>query len=81
MFLVQLKLATNKFVPYITGAGLVGKYVLDNIHFHWHSEHTIDHDTFPLEGHFVHYNSKYVSVKEAAKDSKGIAVLAVLYKV
>jgi len=63
------------------------RYVLDNFHFHWGrhddegSEHTIDGSPAALEGHFVCYNMKYGSLREAQDKRDGLCVLAVLYKV
>lgn len=29
-------------VPTVSGGNLDGEYILDNIHFHWEGEHTIN---------------------------------------
>ncbi|KAK2148581.1 hypothetical protein LSH36_491g05001 [Paralvinella palmiformis] len=62
------------------------RYVLDNFHFHWGrndeegSEHTINGVHLPAEAHFVCYNMKYGSLKEAQDKTDGICVLATLYR-
>nr|XP_022902563.1 carbonic anhydrase-like [Onthophagus taurus] len=66
--------------PIITGGGLNDKYILDHIHFHWESEHTVNGESFPLEMHLVHYSIKYSSLTEAA-ESQGIAVLGVFFEI
>lgn len=40
-YLVQLDIpAGQKY--YVSGGGLPGQYVMDQMHFHWSSEHTIN---------------------------------------
>ncbi|GAB6018822.1 Carbonic AnHydrase [Chamberlinius hualienensis] len=83
VLLVEPRVASTKF------SDLPRHYILDNIHFHWGanssvgSEHTVDGRRYPLEAHFVHYDSKYSSADEAAKNSvgDGIVVLATLFKI
>ncbi|XP_068911876.1 carbonic anhydrase 4-like [Tenebrio molitor] len=65
--------------PTISGGGLRTEYVLNNLHFHWNSEHTVNGHRFPLEGHFVHYAKKYGSLKNAVKFQDGLAVFSILY--
>ncbi|KAJ8915202.1 hypothetical protein NQ315_015425, partial [Exocentrus adspersus] len=69
----------NSF-PILTGAALHGEYTLDNVHFHWHSEHTIDGKRYPLEAHFVHYKMLYGSMREAINYPDGVIVLGVMFK-
>lgn len=64
--------------PRLSGGGLTQNYTLDDFHFHWPSEHTIDGIGYDLETHFVFYAEKYGSLKEALKHPYGITVLAVL---
>lgn len=66
----------------ITGGGLPGKYILDNIHFHWGSEHLFGGYRFPLEAHFVHYKSIYNGTADALaqEDPEGLAVLGVMFE-
>lgn len=54
-------------------------YILDQIHFHWASEHTINHIRYPLEMHMVHRNAKYPNGTQAAQMKDGLVVLGVLY--
>ncbi|KAK7862295.1 hypothetical protein R5R35_011462 [Gryllus longicercus] len=44
-----------------------GVYYLQSLHFHWQSEHWIDHENYPLEMHMVH------------KDSTGEQILVIGY--
>lgn len=54
-------------------------YILDQIHFHWSSEHTINHIRYPLEMHMVHRNSKYENTALASGKEDGLVVVAALY--
>ncbi|XP_058444998.1 putative carbonic anhydrase 3 [Malaya genurostris] len=65
----------------IYGGGLRSKYFLEQLHFHWNSEHTIDGTRYALELHLVHHHSKFNSVAEAATTKAGVAVVAVLFHV
>nr|CAD7264772.1 unnamed protein product [Timema shepardi] len=65
----------------LAAGGLPGVYHLEQIHFHWPSEHTIQGNKWPLEVHLVHYDRKYPNVKEAVRHPQGLAVLAILYHV
>jgi len=70
----------------ISGASLPGKFIFAQGHFHWGnktsvgSEHLVRGRAFPLELHLVHFNSKYLTIKEALKYKDGLAVVAVLYE-
>ncbi|KRT84784.1 hypothetical protein AMK59_2174 [Oryctes borbonicus] len=68
-------------MPTISEGGLIGNYVLDHLHFHWQSEHTVDGKRYPLEMHLVHYSSQYNSTTQAAAYPNGLAVLGVLFEV
>ncbi|XP_049300265.1 carbonic anhydrase isoform X2 [Anopheles funestus] len=65
----------------IQGGGLGGRFVLDQMHFHWGSEHTIDSTRYGLELHLVHHDTRYTSLDEAAAARNGVAVLGVLFHV
>lgn len=65
----------------IYGGGLRNKYVLEQFHFHWSSEHTVADQRYALEVHIVHRNTKYDSLEEAIKYKGGVAALAVLFHV
>lgn len=65
----------------VYGGGLSSKYILEQFHFHWSSEHTIADQRYALEVHLVHRNSKYATLTQAAAEKAGVAVLAVLFHV
>ncbi|XP_035913451.1 carbonic anhydrase 1-like [Anopheles stephensi] len=65
----------------IQGGGLDGRFALDQMHFHWGSEHTIDKTRFGLELHLVHHDSRYSSLEAAAATRNGVAVIGVLFHV
>lgn len=66
---------------HLSGGGLPAMYVLEQMHFHWGAEHTVDGSRDPLELHFVHYDYHYVNFSVAAEHENGIAVVAVLFEV
>uniref|UniRef100_A0A8C4UIM8 Carbonic anhydrase n=1 Tax=Falco tinnunculus TaxID=100819 RepID=A0A8C4UIM8_FALTI len=77
---------TTAFV--LTGGPLSGTYRLRQIHFHWGSndeagsEHAVDGMKYAAELHVVHWNSeKYSSFVEAARQSDGLAVMAVFLQI
>ncbi|KAM4685723.1 carbonic anhydrase 13-like isoform 2-T2 [Amazona ochrocephala] len=83
---VEFDDSVNKSV--LTGGPLSGTYRLRQIHFHWGSndeagsEHTVDGMKYAAELHVVHWNSeKYSSFVEAARQSDGLAVMAVFLKI
>uniref|UniRef100_A0A914W530 Carbonic anhydrase n=1 Tax=Plectus sambesii TaxID=2011161 RepID=A0A914W530_9BILA len=65
--------------PYITGAGLGGRYDLIGFHFHWGthdnvgSEHTLNGLHYPLEAHFVHKKSNRESISQSKSQSESAA--------
>lgn len=63
------------------GGGLPQKYVLDQMHFHWGSEHTIDGRRYPLELHMVHHDTRFATLNEAMASKTGVAVIGVLFHV
>ncbi|XP_075238151.1 carbonic anhydrase 1-like [Lycorma delicatula] len=63
----------------VAAGGLRGLYQLDEIHFHWEAEHTIDKKRLPLEVHFVHHNILYNNITQALFYEQGLAVVAVLF--
>ena len=71
----------------VLGAGLHDKYEFAQLHFHWGnnskvgSEHLINGRAFPLEVHFVHFNSRYVTLGEAVGHEDGLAVIGVMFHV
>ncbi|KAG8230804.1 hypothetical protein J437_LFUL010584, partial [Ladona fulva] len=80
---VVLDLGTlkNRSTPSIRDGGLESVYILDHIHFHAPSEHTVNGRRYPLEAHLVHRDHRAPSVPEALKMRDGIAVLGVLYHI
>lgn len=78
----------NQSAVFFDGGPLHGRYIVDNIHWHWGasndndgSEHAIDGRKFAAEAHIVAYNSKYGNVESSLAQSDGIAVLGILYEV
>nr|AAL72625.1 carbonic anhydrase [Aedes aegypti] len=63
------------------GGGLPGKFVLDQMHFHWGSEHTIAGVRYGQELHMVHHDSRYNSLTEAGAVKNAVAVIGVLFHV
>jgi len=76
-------------LPSVTGGGLVGQYIFDQLHFHWSNDvtkegsvHSFDHVfRFPCEVHLVHFNAKYKTLAEAANHADGVVILVVLMEV
>jgi len=72
-------------VPFMSGAGLKGKYSFAQLHLHWGStstkgsEHLVDGKAYPLELHLVHYNSKYPDIATAVGQEDGLAVLGIFF--
>ncbi|XP_052270370.1 uncharacterized protein LOC127871465 isoform X2 [Dreissena polymorpha] len=71
---------------YMTGGGLVGKYVALQLHFHWGpdnkrgSEHTFRGREFPLELHIVHIKDN-MTLADAKNVYDGLAVLGIFFLV
>lgn len=65
----------------LSGGSLGNDYVVEQIHMHWWSEHTINDIRYPLEVHIVHRNKIYPNLTMAANFKDGITVLGVLYHV
>ncbi|XP_055617826.1 putative carbonic anhydrase 3 [Toxorhynchites rutilus septentrionalis] len=63
------------------GGGIPSKFVLDQMHFHWGSEHTINGVRYALELHMVHHDARYKTLAEAAAVKNAVAVLGVLFHV
>jgi len=66
---------------HLSGGSLPSMYILEQMHFHWDAEHTVDGQRDPLELHLVHYNEHYANFSTAARYEDGIVVVAVLFKV
>ncbi|XP_017035961.1 putative carbonic anhydrase 3 isoform X2 [Drosophila kikkawai] len=65
----------------LSGGALLHDYVVEQIHMHWWSEHTINDIRYPLEVHIVHRNTIYPNMTMAANFKDGIVVIGVLYHV
>jgi len=65
----------------ITGGALPGIYRMDQMHFHWASEHTLDGKRFGLELHIVSHNNQYSNFSEAVQNKQGVAVIGVLFHI
>lgn len=72
----------------LSGGGLNDTYILHHFHLHWGStseqgsEHTVNGKKYPMEIHFVHYNSKYGNLTNAIdKTPDGLAVLGFFFEV
>ncbi|CAG0900313.1 unnamed protein product [Darwinula stevensoni] len=87
---VELKMqVVASEVPKISGGGLPGEYVLDQLRFHWGStgdrgsEHTLYGARFPMEMHMVHHNAKFLGLTEAIASGEptALAVLGFFFEV
>ncbi|KAJ6638389.1 Carbonic anhydrase 2 [Pseudolycoriella hygida] len=65
----------------MTGGGLKGTYMMDQMHFHWASEHTLNNERYGLELHIVSHEKRFGTFAEAVKNKNGIAVLGILFHV
>ncbi|KAM0725606.1 Carbonic anhydrase 6 [Formica fusca] len=65
---------------YLSSGNLQSEYVLEQMHFHWSAEHTVDGLRDALELHLVHYDKQYANISVAMQHENGIAVVAVLFK-
>ncbi|KAK3919145.1 Carbonic anhydrase 1 [Frankliniella fusca] len=70
----------NTCSVYISGGGLRKLYKLEQMHFHWGSEHLVNGQRYALEVHLVHYDAKYPSLQEAMGNNNSLAVVAVLFR-
>uniref|UniRef100_A0A1B0DQ47 Carbonic anhydrase n=1 Tax=Phlebotomus papatasi TaxID=29031 RepID=A0A1B0DQ47_PHLPP len=78
---IQINVGSSPNVV-LSGGGLPSEqYVMEQMHFHWGSEHTINGRRYALELHMVHYDSRFPSIQEAVGNKTGVAVLGVLFYV
>ncbi|EDV42191.2 uncharacterized protein Dana_GF17859 [Drosophila ananassae] len=63
----------------VSGGGLLSDYVVEQVHFHWWSEHTINDIRYPLEMHIVHRNTIYPNMSMASEFKDGLLVIGVLF--
>ncbi|XP_044124401.1 carbonic anhydrase 12-like [Bufo gargarizans] len=82
---VEVVLSSDYF---LAGAGLPNIYKFSGFHLHFGSllagegsEHQIDGQAYPLEVHFVFYNTKYVDLATAKTKPDGLAVVGVLFEI
>ncbi|XP_017491313.1 PREDICTED: LOW QUALITY PROTEIN: carbonic anhydrase 2, partial [Rhagoletis zephyria] len=75
----SIQLANFSTEMELEGGPLLDKYVVEQIHLHWWSEHTINNVRYPLEAHIVARNKRYANVTQASNFKNGLTVLAVLY--
>ncbi|XP_052758156.1 putative carbonic anhydrase 5 [Galleria mellonella] len=66
--------------PTLTGGPLQHKYRLEQVHFHWPSEHSINGVKYPMEIHFVHVRAD-LTVKDALKNEDGLTIVSVFCNV
>ncbi|KAI5635147.1 eukaryotic-type carbonic anhydrase domain-containing protein [Phthorimaea operculella] len=66
--------------PVLTGGPLKHTYRLEQLHFHWLSEHAIDGQKYPMEMHFVHVRTD-LTVAEALQQKDGLAIVAIFCNV
>ncbi|ELT99673.1 hypothetical protein CAPTEDRAFT_198261 [Capitella teleta] len=72
---------------HISGVGLDGSFIFDQLHFHWGSEastgseHTLNGNHWPMEMHVVTHNDKYESIGEAKTAPDGLAVFAYFFQI
>ncbi|CAD0200193.1 unnamed protein product [Chrysodeixis includens] len=62
--------------PVLTGGPLKYLYRLEQLHFHWLSEHSINGVKYPMELHFVHVRAD-LTVYEALGKRDGLAIVSV----
>ncbi|CAK1543781.1 unnamed protein product [Leptosia nina] len=70
----------NSMHPTLTGGPLKHVYRLEQLHFHWLSEHAVNGAKFPMEIHFVHVRSD-LKVSEALSKRDGLAIVSVFCNV
>ncbi|XP_049870570.1 putative carbonic anhydrase 5 [Pectinophora gossypiella] len=61
--------------PILSGGPLQHRYRLEQLHFHWLSEHAVNGRKFPMEIHFVHVRTD-LTVEQALKQKDGLAIIA-----
>ncbi|XP_066157232.1 carbonic anhydrase 6-like isoform X2 [Euwallacea fornicatus] len=66
--------------PNISGALLLESYILDSMHFHWPSEHTINGKYYDLEAHLVFYDQRHSDLNAALLEPFAISVVGILFQ-
>ncbi|XP_046669536.1 carbonic anhydrase 2-like isoform X1 [Homalodisca vitripennis] len=86
---VQFDVADNSVVrPTLMGGPLArhGVFQFSNLHVHWGTqdvlggEHKVNSRRFAVEGHCVHFNTKYKTLEEAEKHEDGLSVVTFFAK-
>ncbi|XP_052739956.1 carbonic anhydrase 1-like [Bicyclus anynana] len=78
---IQLSTDGNEDMhPRVSGGPLKHSYRLEQLHFHWLSEHSINGIKYPMEIHFVHIRTD-LKVAEALRRKDGLAIVAVFCNV
>ncbi|CRK88908.1 CLUMA_CG002626, isoform A [Clunio marinus] len=77
----SIQISTTPGEISVSGGGLPGTYIFDQMHFHWASEHLINNDRYALELHMVHHEKRFESITRAAQEKNGVAVLGILFHV
>ncbi|XP_048521362.1 carbonic anhydrase 14 isoform X2 [Dendroctonus ponderosae] len=77
---VELMFSSVTDAPTLSGAGLPGNFTLNNVHFHWPSEHIINGEYADLEAHFVFYSQEYANLSEALEVPHAVTVVGVLFE-
>lgn len=76
---IQIQLSNAQPIQ-LEGEYLSSKYSLEQLHFHWDAEHTLDSFRYPLEMHLVHYDQQYANVSVASQHKNGVAVIAIFFQ-
>ncbi|CAH0673801.1 unnamed protein product [Spodoptera exigua] len=66
--------------PMVSGGPLKNRYRLEQLHFHWLSEHSVNGIKFPMEIHFVHVRAD-LTVNQALHRKDGLAIVSVFVNV
>ncbi|XP_022834428.1 putative carbonic anhydrase 5 [Spodoptera litura] len=62
--------------PLVSGGPLKHRYRLEQLHFHWLSEHAVNGIKYPMEIHFVHVRAD-LTVNQALHRKDGLAIISV----
>ncbi|KAF9408756.1 hypothetical protein HW555_011673 [Spodoptera exigua] len=66
--------------PMVSGGPLKNRYRLEQLHFHWLSEHSVNGIKYPMEIHFVHVRAD-LTVNQALHRKDGLAIVSVFVNV
>lgn len=74
------------YLPTLTGGPLTVPYKFSQFHFHWGekdeigSEHQIEGQPYPLEGHIVLFKSQYDNFEAARSHDDGVIILVYMFQ-